>query len=186
MKKTITYYALFFFVMSAFGWLWEAGVYLAQHRNVGCWDVITNLRGFLHGPWVPIYGVGCVLIALAGHGMQKKPVQLFFRIVALCGALEYTTSLALELLFHARWWDYSTYPFNLNGRVYLLGLLAFGGLGLLVFYVVEPLFGKLVKRFSPQMQTVAVNALSVLFLLDVLQSVHMPNLGLGVTVIGGV
>lgn len=88
-----------------------------QHRLVN--------RGFLNGPLCPIYGTGAILgVAILGN--VHNPIIIF--LISMVGAtiLEYTTSWVMEQLFHARWWDYSNFRFNLQGRVCLLGALIFG------------------------------------------------------------
>lgn len=82
-------------------------------------------RGFLNGPLCPIYGTGAILgVAILGN--VHNPIIIF--LISMVGAtiLEYTTSWVMEQLFHARWWDYSNFRFNLQGRVCLLGALIFG------------------------------------------------------------
>lgn len=115
------------------GWVFES-VYCTVVE--GRWEN----RGFLYGPLCPIYGVGATLMLLAwdnvlASGANPEPWQVF--VVAALGsaALEYLTSLSLEALFHARWWDYANMPFNLNGRICLPATVLFGFAGLLVAYV---------------------------------------------------
>ncbi|MCQ2571158.1 MAG: putative ABC transporter permease [Candidatus Saccharibacteria bacterium] len=109
---------LCFLIYSFIGWFWEDCLTLVrEHRFVN--------RGFLNGPYCPIYGVGGLLFLLFGQFVEN-PVLLFFIGGTTACILEYITSYIMEKLFKARWWDYSDWPLNLNGRICLYGFLAFG------------------------------------------------------------
>lgn len=91
---------LLFLVYSVLGWVWESvfcSLWTTGH--------FVN-RGFLNGPYCPIYGYGA-LLDLILLGRVDDPLLLFFISGTLCCLLEYFTSVAMEKLFHARWWDYS-------------------------------------------------------------------------------
>ena len=101
------------------GWLMEVTCKLFQfHRFIN--------RGFLIGPYCPIYGFGAVFVTLLLSGFSDHPVAVFLLAMLVCGTLEYVTSYVMEKLFHARWWDYSQRKFNLNGRVCANTLIPFG------------------------------------------------------------
>ena len=140
--KMIQYYSLLFFACSILGWCIEVLCKLIQfHRFIN--------RGFLVGPWCPIYGFGAVFISLLLSRHAEDPLAVFGLAILICGILEYSASYMLEKIFHARWWDYSTKKFNLNGRVCADTLLPFGLLGLLLVYAITPVmfscFDPLVK-----------------------------------------
>lgn len=142
--------------ISVLGWCMEVACkYREFHRFIN--------RGFLIGPYCPIYGVGAVLIVLFLSPYSDAPLTVFLLAMVLCGTLEYLTSYLMEKLFHARWWDYSRRRFNLNGRICANTLIPFGLLGLVLIYLLHPLFFGLFDRLSPM----ALNLLS-LFLLAVL------------------
>ena len=104
------YYVLLFFTGSILGWCIEVCCKLIQyHRFIN--------RGFLVGPWCPIYGFGTVFISVLLTRYSEDPFAVFGLAILICGVLEYTTSYMMEKIFHARWWDYSTKKFNLNGRI---------------------------------------------------------------------
>ena len=79
----------------------------------------------LNGPICPIYGFGGLLVVVLLHDVNN-PLSLFLSSGVLACTLEYASSWAIEKLYHMRFWDYSGKPFNINGRVYLNGFLAFG------------------------------------------------------------
>lgn len=99
MKKfnaNFVYFTALFFAGSILGWLWEMVAFKCTHRGFSCIEIIQNLRGVLHGPWVPIYGFGFVLLVLLGLKLKKNPVGLFAGNIAVCGLLEYVAGVAFS------------------------------------------------------------------------------------------
>ena len=123
-------------------------------------------RGFLIGPWCPIYGFGTVMITLLLSKFTEDPFAVFGLAILLCGTLEYLTSYIMEKAFHARWWDYSTKKFNLNGRVCADTLIPFGILGLGMVYYVKPFLFKLYGLLTITAMHIVSVSLIVLFLVD--------------------
>lgn len=118
-------YLLIFFVYSIAGWVMESiRVSIRTKKWVN--------RGFLIGPYLPIYGVGVDLVTLFLEKYVNDVVTMFFMSMIVCGTLEYCTSYVMEKVFHARWWDYSKRFLNLNGRICIETLVPFG-LGGVVF-----------------------------------------------------
>ena len=97
---------LLFFAYAFIGWCIEVTLkYFQFHRFIN--------RGFLTGPWLPIYGSGAALITIAVNGLSPLESSVGTTFVVsfiLCGIVEYMTSFVLEKRFHARWWDYSQKP----------------------------------------------------------------------------
>lgn len=128
-----------FLFFSFLGWVWET-VYCTI--KTGHW----SNRGFLYGPVCPIYGAGCLLAQYvfgrlwAILAFQPSIWQIFVICTIGSAALEYATSYVLEKKYHARWWDYSSIPLNLNGRISLPTTLGFGLAGVLVVKVLLPGF----------------------------------------------
>lgn len=131
------YYFSLFMIYSFIGWTMEV-----------IWNLFTDKklvnRGFLVGPYCPIYGVGCLLLIILLGRFKSDPVLLFFMSIIVCSILEYSTSYIMEKLFKARWWDYSEYKFNLNGRICAATMIPFGILGVLVVYYLNPFVSKFV------------------------------------------
>ena len=162
----ISKYICLFLVYSCLGWMYET-VYCTI--LTGKWEN----RGFLYGPVCPIYGVGAVVISLiAGAAECLQSWQLFLISVFGSAVLEYFTSLFLEKMFHATWWDYSNMPLNLHGRISLITSLCFGCAGLLIVYIIAPFTERTVSLIHPL-------ALESLALLSV--AVFMVDLTLTVT-----
>lgn len=164
-----------FLGMSVFGWLWEVGMHLVSYGE------FVN-RGALHGPWLPIYGTGSVLILTVLNRFRRNPALEFCTTVVLCGFLEYMTSLVMEIATGGtKWWDYSGYFLNLNGRICAEGLLVFGIGGLAIVYAIAPMIDDLVKRISEKKVMTVCTILMVIFFADVVYSQIHPNTGKGVT-----
>lgn len=183
--RNFIYFIILFFAGSILGWLWEIAAFKCTHNGFAWIEIIQNLRGVLHGPWVPIYGFGCVLLVLFGRKLKTRPGMLLINNIIICGLLEYAASYLLELLFHARWWDYSSKFLNLHGRIYVGGLLFFGITGMAVVYLVEPCLRSLITYIHPRIKIAAVIFLLIAFLADTLFSLKFPNLGIGVSIVGG-
>ncbi|WP_051227089.1 putative ABC transporter permease [Butyrivibrio sp. MC2013] len=114
-----------FTVFSFVGWLWESVLYTVLSGKL-------DNRGFLYGPLCPIYGFGAIIAARVFGGFVGRPVFLFFICMVSSAILEYLTSFILEKFFGARWWDYSTIPFNVHGRICLSCSMAFGFAGVIL------------------------------------------------------
>ena len=121
---------LYLVFYSFVGWVYESALCSVLEKR------FVN-RGFLNGPVCPVYGFGAVLV-IATLGSFKNVAVLFFGGMLLTCSLEFMTSLLLEKLFHAKWWDYSQYRFNLQGRICLQGALVFGALSVLVVLFIHP------------------------------------------------
>ena len=124
---------LIFILFSFIGWISEV-IYVgvtSAHKFVN--------RGFLHGPLCPVYGFGGVMILMLPPSLYKTWIPLFFASMILCTIVEYFVSWLMEKLFHTRWWDYSHYKIQLNGRICLLNSILFGFLGVVVIHFVYPL-----------------------------------------------
>ena len=130
---------LFFFLYCFLGWVWESCYVSAKRRQ---W---VN-RGFLHGPMLPIYGTGAVIILLATIPVRDSLWLVFLLGMLAATALEYVTGAAMEALFKVRYWDYSKQPFNLNGYICLTSSLAWGAFSILLVRFLHPPVEDLVLR----------------------------------------
>ena len=159
MRALVENYILLFFVTAMLGWVMEVVCKLIQfHRFIN--------RGFLIGPYCPIYGFGSVLITLLLSRYAESPVVVFLMGMIICGTLEYLTSYLMEKLFHARWWDYSQKRFNLNGRVCANTLIPFGLLGLGIIYGVKPFLFGLFAMIPQTAMDILCSALTAIILTD--------------------
>ena len=149
---------LLFIAYSMIGWMIEV---VATYPDTKCF---VN-RGFLIGPYCPIYGNCALAMVLLLHNV-KSPVLLFVLSIIICSAGEYITSYLMEKLFHARWWDYTKNKFNINGRICLVNSLAFGVLGFLLVKFVNPFALSLFDKLSPLTINILFYTILTLFLID--------------------
>ena len=138
--KTIETWFLWLMIYSIIGWVYESTICSIGHRK------LIN-RGFLNGPYCPIYGTGAVLVLLV-LGRIQNPVLLFFAGAVVTCSLEYLTSWLMEKLFHARWWDYSKRKFNIGGRVCLIGAVVFGAFSVVVVLLMNAFVEGLPDRLT--------------------------------------
>lgn len=156
---SFSFYFLLFIVYSFMGWIIEVVFTLFKDKT------LVN-RGFLMGPYCPIYGYGCILIILLLKRYLDDPVVLFIMSVIICSVLEYVTSFVMEKLFKARWWDYSDRKFNINGRICLETLVPFGVLGCLLMYVINPFLSGIIIEIPSTILNVIAILLLVVYLVD--------------------
>ena len=155
----IYYYFLLFLIYSFIGWLIEViGKLIEKHKFIN--------RGFLVGPICPIYGHGCLLMILTLSRYKDNPLVLFVNAIFICSLLEYFTSYFMEKIFKARWWDYSTKRFNLNGRICAETMIPFGILGTLVICVINPIFEYLLNLFNFETIKITAVVLFIIYIID--------------------
>lgn len=170
----IQHLILIFFSFAFVGWIWEVSLHLVT-------DGVFVNRGVLFGPWLPIYGAGSVLVLILLRPFRHNHLLTFFLAILVCGVIEYATSYFLEMKFHTKWWDYTGYLLNINGRVCLEGLLVFGLGCYAIIYLVAPLLESLFSRLSKRLGWIIATILIALFLTDVIHSHFHPNKGKGIT-----
>lgn len=162
----IRIYFLLFIVYSFIGWLMEVVGKLVQYRR------FIN-RGFLIGPYCPIYGTGAILITFLLKRYINDPITLFIMAILVCGVLEYLTSYFMEKIYHARWWDYSQRRFNINGRVCLNTIIPFGFLGMFIMYVSNPFLITRIELLPELWLNILFWTVLVLFIIDNIVSTNV-------------
>lgn len=166
---------LMFFSFAFVGWLWEVTIHIIE-------DARFVNRGVLHGPWLPIYGTGAMVILLLLNRLRTKPIAEFFVAMTLCGIVEYFTSWYLEVTMNGtKWWDYSDYFLNLNGRICAEGLLIFGVAGVAGVYFIAPILDNLFIKIPKKVAIVILVILIAVFVADNIYSSGNPNVGKGIT-----
>lgn len=166
---------LSFFVLSFIGWAYEVSLHLISDGE------FVN-RGTLHGPWLPIYGYGGVLILLILYRFRKRPGLHYVLSMILCGIVEYCTAWELEMTHGGmKWWDYSGYFLNIDGRICAEGLIVFGLGGLAIVYFVAPILDNLFRKISLKILIPIAAALLIIFIGDNIYSHVHPNTGKGIT-----
>lgn len=152
-----------FYLYSFLGWIYESTI--CSMVNEHCF---IN-RGFLIGPYIPIYGVGATVCYMLLHDVTN-PFLLFVEAMVICSILEYFTGFAMEKLFHTKWWDYSNFPFNLHGRICLYGALIFGFGNVIICLLVEPAFLSFLERFSQESLMIVALILLAGFAIDTIMT----------------
>lgn len=172
MQTLICQLIILFFVFSIVGWMIEVTLkYFQYHRFIN--------RGFMIGPYCPIYGSGVVAITVCVGGLVGSEGSIGDTFLAgffICGALEYITSWYMEKLFHARWWDYSQKPMNLNGRVWIGNLLLFGIASVAVVRIIDPVYFGLISHLSPFLLHLLAVCIAVVMLTDLVTSHVLMNI----------
>ena len=163
-----------FAIIAFVGWGWEVTIHLIK-------DGVFINRGALHGPWLPIYGGGVVLILLLLKKLRKNPGLLAISIVVLCGILEYFTSYFMEVSKGIRWWDYTGYFLNINGRICAEGLTVFAVGGMAAVYLLAPVIDSWLQKLKPQILIALCIVFAVVFCADLVYSQTHPNVGKGIT-----
>ena len=159
MLYTIEKYILLFFIYAIFGWLMEVTCKLIEKKK------FIN-RGFLIGPYCPIYGWGAISITILLQKYVGDPIVLFVMAIVICSILEYLTSYFMEKFFHARWWDYSQRKFNINGRICLRTMIPFGLLGCFMMYISNPFFVGIIEKIPQTPLNAICISLLLIFLVD--------------------
>lgn len=151
---------LFFYFYCFVGWCFESTyVSIIKRRFVN--------RGFLHAPLLPIYGSGAIVILFA-----SIPVKDHWWLVFIVGALaatilEYFTGVIMEALFKVRYWDYSNQKFNFQGHICLSSTLAWGGLSILLLYVIHRPVAYVITQVIPKLpQIIGAVLISAGFVID--------------------
>ena len=151
---------LYFTIYSIIGWIVEM-VYCRIFSGK-----LVN-RGFLYGPYCPIYGFGAIIVLLILKPFSNNMLIVFLLSMILTSILEYITSFLMEKMFDSKWWDYSKMPFNINGRVCLLNSVLFGLLGIIIIFILHPYIQNLVDLIPNEYIHYIINILIVIFCIDI-------------------
>lgn len=167
----VSMFIVIFFLFSVAGWCMEVTLkFIQYHRFIN--------RGFLIGPYCPIYGWGAVAVTLIVGGLLARRGtvgETFLAGMVVCGALEYFTSWYMEKLFHARWWDYSTKPMNLHGRIWIGNLLLFGAASVVIVKGIVPFLLRALGKLPALTVEIMAGCIVVLMLLDNIVSHYLMN-----------
>jgi len=160
---TFLYYFLIFFLYSFIGWCIEM---ISCSLNT---KKIIN-RGFLIGPYCPIYGIASILMTSFLGKYKNDILVLFVMAIFICSILEYITSYLMEKMFKARWWDYSNKSFNVNGRICLTNSICFGILGVLLICIIHPFVINIISNLKNEAFYIITTFLFTVFLIDYITS----------------
>lgn len=149
----------FYFIYSFIGWCGEVCAAAVKKKK------FIN-RGFVSGPFCPIYGAGAAAFAVFLPELTENPFFLFLGGVILASFIEFTTGALLEKLFHKKWWDYSKMRFNFEGYICARYSLLWGGFALFLVYLVNPVLVLLLGMIPYLAGVIVLWALAVFLVLD--------------------
>ena len=155
----IQIYFMLFITYAFIGWILETTYVFIGTKK------LYN-RGFMVGPYIPIYGVGGLLITILLSRYQNSVFGLFCMSMVICSLLEYFTSYIMEKLFKVRWWDYSKRKYNINGRICLETMVPFGLVSLIVIYFLNPFFIDLYETMNSTGLNILCIVLATIFIID--------------------
>ena len=156
---TIAQWLLFFFFYCFFGWCFESTyVSLKKRRFVN--------RGFMSGPFLPIYGSGAIMMLVVSSPFRDNLVAIYFAGLVGATALEYVTGTVMEALFHVRYWDYSNQRIQYKGHICLSSSVAWGFLTLFLTQFLHKPVDRLVCGFSRVTSIVLASVIGMIALVD--------------------
>ena len=151
---TFIQWLLFFYTYCFLGWIWEtAFVSIKQRKYVN--------RGFLTGPFLPIYGSGAIIVLLATIPVKDNLWHVYWMGLAAATLLEYVTGALMEKIFKVRYWDYSKKKFNLNGYICLTSSVAWGFFSIIMIQYIHKPIENLFFRIPNQVQDILAVSLTM-------------------------
>lgn len=151
---------LFFFYMYCFlGWCFESAYVSIRTRK------FVN-RGFMRGPFLPIYGSGAIMMYVVSMPFQDNIVLTYFAGCVGATALEYVTGFLMDRLFHIRYWDYSNQKFNFQGHICLSSTLTWGFFTILMTRVIHKPIEQFVMRIPKNVLSYATFFLTIYIVAD--------------------
>lgn len=148
-----------FYFYCFFGWCFESAYVSLKSRK------LVN-RGFMRGPFLPLYGSGAIMMLLVSAPFQDSMVLVYIAGCLGATVLEYVTGVTMEALFKVRYWDYSKQPLNFQGHICLGSSLAWGGLTILMTEVIHKPVEKFVLSINQHVLTVCTLLLTVYIAAD--------------------
>lgn len=167
-RKGTFYFMTIFFISCITGWIYEEFFYFFA-------DHLVEKRGFLYGPYLPVYGLGSLLMLILLKRWDRKPLVIFGGAMIITGILEYTTGATMMAIWGRRWWDYTGLFLNIDGYACLRSVISFGILALILFYFLEPMVKALSKRVKGPLLIVVPVTITLIFLIDVVLTLVFRN-----------
>ena len=162
-EYNLSQWVLFFFLYSFLGWIWESCyVSVRKHRWVN--------RGFMHGPMLPLYGSGAMVVLIVTIPVRDNILLVF--LMGMIGAtiLEYFTGITMERLFHVRYWDYRNLKVNVRGYLCPLASWCWGAFSSLMVKVVHIPFEHMVLLIPVTIADILAFVLTIAAAVDFTQS----------------
>lgn len=147
-----------FFLFSVIGWMVES-IYISL-----CNKKLTN-RGFMTGPFCPIYGVGATLGYIILHPFAHNIVVLYIVGALLATAFEYLVAQLMMKLFGEVWWDYNNKFCNYKGVICLESTLAWG---LYAVIIITFLFDKVISFVDRYPMMWGIRTIALVFAMGII------------------
>lgn len=138
-KNSIVYWILIFLIGSCIGWIYEEIFYFVTEGS------LIN-SGFFYGPYVPVYGVGSLILMFTLKKLKKYPVLIFVLSMLITGIVEYITGYIMYEIYERVWWDYTGLFLNIDGYVCFRSVFSFAIGAILLIYFIEPLLIKFINK----------------------------------------
>ena len=155
----IQQWLFYFYVFTMIGWVQESIIESLYHRK------LIN-RGFLKGPYIPIYGFGGCLMLLVCMPFSYNPWLVFLVGMLSCTALEFFTGMIMEKVFNKQFWDYSMFKLTIKNRISLVVSLFWGLLSLFMVYVLSNIMSMLFEWVNPVAAWIYIGVMAVLMTTD--------------------
>lgn len=157
-NQLITYFLLYFFY-SVIGYIMEVIICSLQKRKF-------IDRGFLKGPYCPIYGTGALIIYFFFKPFMAYPIVIFLLGTIFLTMIEYATALILEKIFNRRWWNYKKNDANFQGRICLSNALYFGFGALIAVYFINPFLIKIILSINISIRYILAIIIIIIMMID--------------------
>lgn len=161
---TLVQWIAFFYIYCFLGWCFESGYATIKQRK------LTN-RGFLRGPYIPIYAFGAIFVLIITDNFQGSILSVYFSGLIAATVLEYIAGYVMEKLFKVKYWDYSDHKFNLNGYISLSTSIAWGFLSVLLTEVLQVNVYRFVSMLTEHDLKISIAITSTVFFLDLILSI---------------
>ena len=163
-KYALIQWIAFFYIYCFLGWCFESGYATIKERKP------TN-RGFLRGPYIPIYAFGAIFVLIITHNFQDNILGVYFSGMIAATILEYVTGYVMEKLFKVKYWNYSDHKLNLNGYISFSSSIAWGFLSILLTYFLQVNVSRFVSKISEQNLKTAIMVVNIIFFSDLILSI---------------
>ncbi|WP_298836200.1 putative ABC transporter permease [Clostridium sp.] len=164
-RNTLMLNILWYFLIYAFiGWCIEV-IYAAVKTGK-----FVN-RGFLNGPYCPIYGVGVIIVIYLLDPVKNNVFYMFLGSIFIASTIELIGGFALEKIFHQKWWNYDDMPFNICGYICPMFSLVWGLACLIVVDRIHPVIFSLVNWIPQMVSKVLLIIFAFLFIIDLIATV---------------
>lgn len=150
---------VYFYFYCICGWIFESTYVSIRTKK------LVN-RGFMKGPWLPIYGSGAVIILLVTLPFKQYPVAVYFAGAAAATMLEYITGVCMVKIFKVRYWDYSDQKIQFQGHICLSSSIAWGFLSLLMVYVVHKPVAKFIETWNEEFLSIFTFLVTICMVYD--------------------